>query len=530
VYSIIFSAAIFAATLISTSASSNQCGEEIKRALGVLNAPASVRAAAVSEALELAIRAQQVLGRKLKPDELVPMIKAHMVGHGQMGKDGIRAAQIGNYTKTHIAEKTRILKEAGFTEDERRKLIESGIVGFKEGLDAGLKIAEFVSYVTGDVKGGLEYHSSRSYLEGKPVEGAVSFLASKVVEKIDESINAAEHASRSTPNYVPSFRASEASATFEQITRIELEANDIAEKLSKGELSQDEIREYISVAHPDSLKILINKYYSTPAGLKNADELNQILERAININEQFTLRSEIYFLTTAFLKKVLLNNEASVGTDKIQELLKRLPRESKTQFAGMFENELANHDDLYRAVLTSNDPRVFELYSASKMTVSQQKIFVEELAKQPTYIISLEETLSNAKEAENILKTIRTKAAKGKLRDRELNELSASAQESYEKSKEAHQKLLAYGKTEVAVALEKQIKQFEDVFNSEPFKTKTWRGNKTGTLNNRQQQLAIRNMAMLISPVVAIPAGIVGWEILCEHTALKKYCSYYRQR
>ena len=79
--------------------------------------------------LKQAISAENALKRTLNADEIRAVYKSHMAGFGQKGKDGSLAG-VGNYTKQQIAKKTRILKEAGFSKAERRKLMKEGIAGF----------------------------------------------------------------------------------------------------------------------------------------------------------------------------------------------------------------------------------------------------------------------------------------------------------------------------------------------------------------------------------------------------------------
>lgn len=77
------------------------------------------------------------LGRNLSDEEKQAIIRAHYIGTGEEGKDGNIAA-IGNYTQKQIWEKARILK--GFSKDERRILMENGLVGEKERKEAEKKI------------------------------------------------------------------------------------------------------------------------------------------------------------------------------------------------------------------------------------------------------------------------------------------------------------------------------------------------------------------------------------------------------
>lgn len=74
--------------------------------------------------------ADDVLGRKITPEQAQALEKAHKVGEGQVGLDGT-PAKIGNYDKKQIDEKARILADAGFDAAERRKLLEEGIAGLE---------------------------------------------------------------------------------------------------------------------------------------------------------------------------------------------------------------------------------------------------------------------------------------------------------------------------------------------------------------------------------------------------------------
>lgn len=75
--------------------------------------------------------AETVLNRPLSERESNALEAAHHVGAGEIGKDGKNLASINNYTDAHIREKARILKEGGFNGEERRRLIEAGIAGYR---------------------------------------------------------------------------------------------------------------------------------------------------------------------------------------------------------------------------------------------------------------------------------------------------------------------------------------------------------------------------------------------------------------
>ncbi len=95
-----------------------------------------VSAEAQAGEFDLQSRAGVVLGRSLSDEEAVAIQRAHDVGQGHyLGKQNSDGTYEKNedsnlaYTPQEIAQKTRILKAAGFTEEERRKLIKYGIAG-----------------------------------------------------------------------------------------------------------------------------------------------------------------------------------------------------------------------------------------------------------------------------------------------------------------------------------------------------------------------------------------------------------------
>lgn len=65
---------------------------------------------------------------ELSDAEKVAILKAHFVGMGERGKDGKEgSAGVYNVAPEQLAEKVKILKEAGFDKEQRREIIESGI-------------------------------------------------------------------------------------------------------------------------------------------------------------------------------------------------------------------------------------------------------------------------------------------------------------------------------------------------------------------------------------------------------------------
>ena len=73
-------------------------------------------------------RAEEVLEIKLSPSQRSAVEEAHLVGQGERGRNGAIAG-IGNYTEDQLRRKAEILRRAGFSSSQRRKLMEAGVVG-----------------------------------------------------------------------------------------------------------------------------------------------------------------------------------------------------------------------------------------------------------------------------------------------------------------------------------------------------------------------------------------------------------------
>lgn len=103
----------------------------------LVKAPEIARNASVEEQERLQI-AEQKLGSSLTPEQQQAILNAHQVGVNELGKNA-QPAGVFNYTQEHLSQKARILKEAGFSKEQRRRLMESGIVG-------ALPATEFASF------------------------------------------------------------------------------------------------------------------------------------------------------------------------------------------------------------------------------------------------------------------------------------------------------------------------------------------------------------------------------------------------
>jgi hypothetical protein len=92
--------------------------------------------------------AARALGRTtpLSASQSKAVFRAHLVGAGQLGADRRSPARVGNYTRTQLLRKIRILRGAGFNKAERRVLVKKGVVGFwdafNQGLNAGMRAGD----------------------------------------------------------------------------------------------------------------------------------------------------------------------------------------------------------------------------------------------------------------------------------------------------------------------------------------------------------------------------------------------------
>ena len=86
-------------------------------------------------------KAETVLGVRLNPSQQRAVEEAYLVGAGEKGKDGSLAG-IGNYTQAQLRRKNQILKEAGLSPFQRRKLMESGVVGDDFIRNAGIRLEQ----------------------------------------------------------------------------------------------------------------------------------------------------------------------------------------------------------------------------------------------------------------------------------------------------------------------------------------------------------------------------------------------------
>ena len=73
-------------------------------------------------------KAEKSLGRPLSEAEKESVYKAHIVGNGELGKDGTFASK-GNYTTGQIKDKLSKLQNSTFSPEERKRLLFDGVAG-----------------------------------------------------------------------------------------------------------------------------------------------------------------------------------------------------------------------------------------------------------------------------------------------------------------------------------------------------------------------------------------------------------------
>ena len=97
-----------------------------------------------TQASDRIAHAEAVVGRKLSAKQAKAVEAAHNVGVGEKGLDG-GPARVGQYTPAQLRRKTEILKNAGFSAGERRKLVEAKVVGLPSTLADGIQPGSEVS-------------------------------------------------------------------------------------------------------------------------------------------------------------------------------------------------------------------------------------------------------------------------------------------------------------------------------------------------------------------------------------------------
>jgi hypothetical protein len=97
--------------------------------------------------------AEGLLGRKVSAEQSKALDEAHRVGAGEVGANG-GPAGLGNYTKAQLKKKAEILEKSGFSEAERRMLIESEAVGSPAGPVGDLGSTDPLSQNRMDAAGG----------------------------------------------------------------------------------------------------------------------------------------------------------------------------------------------------------------------------------------------------------------------------------------------------------------------------------------------------------------------------------------
>ena len=132
--------------------------------LSVVRANRNRRLAETASLNERRVLAERSLGRSLTSREVAEVERAHLIGKGEPGRNG-KPAELGNYTQQQIIAKIRILKRAGFTSDEIRKLLDDGV--------AGLRGSDVPRFVPGGIERLIQQHqrisdATEDYLRRNP--------------------------------------------------------------------------------------------------------------------------------------------------------------------------------------------------------------------------------------------------------------------------------------------------------------------------------------------------------------------------
>ena len=141
---------------------------------------------------------EKSLRRNLSDKEVEALEKAHRVGLGEKGKDGT-PARIGNYTEAQKREKYKILRQAGFSKEESKKLMQDGVAGIKNWFHhSKLKPGEVSIQPDGSNKLIVEFMQSNGTLKKKTIgiggevsiPGAGMFPNSRNAHRINAKIAA----------------------------------------------------------------------------------------------------------------------------------------------------------------------------------------------------------------------------------------------------------------------------------------------------------------------------------------------------
>jgi hypothetical protein len=148
---------------------------------------------------ERRILAEGFLGRELSKREGVAVYSAHVVGHGELGKDGSNLARIGNYTEQQIADKARILSNAGFSIEERRVLMETGVTGtpkplvtygpfnlsdVEKSIKSGFKTLKNENGSRGEIPNSMKAEFRSKYSDYEPITGHKSLSLNQDLKRI----------------------------------------------------------------------------------------------------------------------------------------------------------------------------------------------------------------------------------------------------------------------------------------------------------------------------------------------------------
>lgn len=145
--------------------------------------------------------AAKILNRDLSENQQQALLKAHKVGLGEVGKNG-QAAAIENYTQAQLSQKYRLLKEAGYSEQEARSLMENGLAGTSASEGAAALEAQKLAFVRSQISRHLKPDADPFETLGMPRNASVQEMKARYKElakslhpdKLPKTLSAAERA------------------------------------------------------------------------------------------------------------------------------------------------------------------------------------------------------------------------------------------------------------------------------------------------------------------------------------------------
>ncbi len=127
--------------------------------------------------------ASKLLGRTFSDKEAEVLDIAHWIGLGEIGADGKSLAQVGNFSKSQLKAKAELLKQAGFSQKERKLLMQKYVVGFD--LEGFMNTMASMQLRSGDLSGSFETTAWRSALRGDALGALTSSALSDAARSFE---------------------------------------------------------------------------------------------------------------------------------------------------------------------------------------------------------------------------------------------------------------------------------------------------------------------------------------------------------